>query len=464
MLSTVKAFVLDGIVARPVRVEVDVHRGLPSFAIVGLPDAALRESRERVRAALINCGFEFPLRRVVVNVGPASVRRSSPALDLAIAAALLGASGQLSPDGLAQLALVGELALDGTARPVNGALPFAEAAREEGVALVVPTENAAEAALLADADVLPVASLAELPTLLAGKRPTEPPAPVPFDLGPAENAPDLADLGGQPRLRRALEVAAAGPHSLLILAPPGAGASLAAARLPSILPALSRQEAIEVARIASACGRLGAGLHGRPFRAPHHTISPAGLLGGGTPERPGEVTLAHRGVLFLGELSEFRAATLEGLHATLRSGEVWVKRGAGTRSFPACFVLVATAMPCPCGNWGGDPACRCSPVTVGRYRSRLMGSAAAGVDLCVTIRRPSASEIGGPPGETSAEVRERVVAARERRRSVGGSGNDAGDNAGVTLRISRTIADLEGSSQVRMRHAQEALELRRGVV
>ncbi|HYH54000.1 MAG TPA: magnesium chelatase domain-containing protein [Solirubrobacterales bacterium] len=298
MLATARTFTLDGISARPVRVEVDVHRGLPNFTIVGLPDAAVREARERVRAALVNCGFEFPLRRIVVNLAPASLRKAGPGMDLAIAAALLSASGQLEWEGLARVALAGELALDGSTRPVQGALAMAEAARESGAeSIVLPAENGPEAALVEGVGVIAVEALGQLPGLVGGEWNPPRPRPLPLQLSAAPGSPDLADLRGQPHLRHALEVAAAGGHSLMMVGPPGAGKSLAASRLPSILPPLAPGEALEVARIASACGRLGSALSGgRPFRAPHHTISAAGLIGGGAPPGPGEATLAHESI------------------------------------------------------------------------------------------------------------------------------------------------------------------------
>ena len=263
MLATARTFTLDGISARPVRVEVDVHRGLPNFTIVGLPDAAVREARERVRAALVNCGFEFPLRRIVVNLAPASLRKAGPGMDLAIAAALLSASGQLEWERLARVALAGELALDGSTRSVQGALAMAEAAREGGAeAIVLPAENGAEAALAEGIEVIPVEALSQLPALVAGEWEPARPQSLSLQLDPPPGTPDLADLRGQPYLRRALEVAAAGGHSLLMVGPPGAGKSLAASRLPSILPPLAPVEALEVALIASACGRLGSGLPG----------------------------------------------------------------------------------------------------------------------------------------------------------------------------------------------------------
>jgi magnesium chelatase family protein len=296
VLASARTFTLDGISARPVRVEVDVHRGLPAFSVVGLPDAAVREGRERVRAAMTNCGFEFPLRRIVANLAPASLRKAGPGMDLAIAGALLSASGQL--DWAAEgepPALVGELALDGSVRAVAGVLAIAEAAREQGAtSIVVPAGNGPEAALAAGIDVFPIESLTQLPALADGVWKPERPAPLPLVLDPEGDAPDLADLRGQRHLRHALEVAAAGGHSLLMIGPPGAGKSMAASRLPSILPAPVPAEALEVARIASACGHLrGRSGGGRPFRSPHHTVSPAGLVGGGNPPRPGEATLAH---------------------------------------------------------------------------------------------------------------------------------------------------------------------------
>ena len=494
MLATAKTFTLDGISARPVRVEVDVHRGLPGFAIVGLPDTAVREARERVRAALVNCGFEFPLRRIVVNLAPASLRKAGPGMDLAIAAALLSASDQLQWDGLPRVALAGELALDGSTRPISGALAIAEAAREGGAeSVLLPQENGPEAALAEGIDVIPLDSLGRLPALVAGEWEPERPRALSLDLDARPGAPDLADLRGQPHLRHALEVAAAGGHSLLMIGPPGAGKSLAASRLPSILPSLASVEALEVARVASACGRLGsAPSGGRPFRSPHHTISPAGLVGGGTPPRPGEVTLAHRGVLFLDELCEFRRDSLEALRAPLESGEVAIARAGGRRQMPCRFMLVAAANPCPCGRGETDPDCSCAPVAVQRYQGRLSGALADRIDILAAVRQPSAAEIGGGPGECSADVRGRVIAARERQERRLGPGRS---NAEMTpgearscpleddaaallaelysrqrlsgrahdraLRLAQTIADLAGADSIGEEQMAQALQLRR---
>ncbi|HVD40333.1 MAG TPA: YifB family Mg chelatase-like AAA ATPase [Solirubrobacterales bacterium] len=493
MLANARTFTLDGISARPVRVEVDVHRGLPNFTIVGLPDAAVREARERVRAALVNCGFEFPLRRIVVNLAPASLRKAGPGMDLAIAAALLSASGELEWEGLARVALAGELALDGSLRPVQGALAMAEAARESGAeAIVLPAENGAEAALVEGIEVVPVEALGQLPGLVAGEWDPPRPEPMPLRLDPPPGAPDLADLRGQPHLRHALEVAAAGGHSLLMVGPPGAGKSLAASRLPSILPPLAVADALEVARIASACGRLDTLPGGRPFRAPHHTVSAAGLVGGGSPPRAGEVTLAHRGVLFLDELCEFRRDALEALRAPLETGEVAIARVGGQRLLPCRFMLVAAANPCPCGRGETDPDCTCSPYEVQRYQGKLSGALADRIDILAAVRQPSAAEIGGAPGEPSTAVRERVCTARERQERRLGNGRcnaemtpaearacPLGEGAATlladlyarqrlsgrahdrALRLAQTLTDLAGLEEIGEEQMAQALQMRR---
>jgi magnesium chelatase family protein len=494
MLATAQTFTIDGIAARPVRVEVDVHRGLPAFSIVGLPDAAVREARERVRAAMVNCGFEFPLRRIVANLAPASLRKAGPGLDLAIAVALLTASGQIELAHGATTAMIGELALDGAVRPVPGVLAIAEAAREQGLEkIAVPAENGAEAALVEDLEVICLENLGQVATLASGE--WSPPSPRPMSIAHCdrEAMPDLADLRGQRHLRYALEVAAAGGHSMVIVGPPGAGKSLAASRLPSILPPLARAEALEVARIASVCGRLGSGgANDRPFRSPHHTISPAGLIGGGNPPGPGEATLAHRGVLFLDELCEFRRDTLEALRAPLETGWVSVARAGSWRKLPCRFMLVAASNPCPCGRGESDPECSCAPLAVRRYQARLSGALADRIDVLAAIRQPSAEEIGGPAGEPSAAVRERVVAARERQEARLGAGRCnaemtaaevrecALDEGAATLlaesysrrrlsgrahdrvlRLARTVADIAGDEAIAREQVAQALQLRR---
>ncbi len=494
MLATARTFTLDGISARPVRVEIDVRRGLPAFSVVGLPDPAVREARERVRAALSNCGFEFPLRRIVANLAPASLRKAGPGLDLAIAVALLTASEQLEWKALPQVAMVGELALDGSTRPVPGALAIAEAARELGAeTLLVPTGNGPEAALAPGIEVLGLESLAQLSELAAGEWRPASPQPLPLALDADRGGGDLADLRGQPHLRYALEVAAAGGHSLLMVGPPGAGKSLAARRLPSIMPPLAQAEALEVAKIASACGKLTDGSAGsRPFRAPHHTVSPAGLVGGGTPPGPGEITLAHRGVLFLDELCEFRRDTLEALRAPLETGWISIARAGSARRLPCRFMLVAASNPCPCGRGETDAECSCAPQAVRRYESRLSGALADRIDILATVRQPSAEAMGGEGGEASASVRERVVEARERQASRLGAGRC---NAEMTpaearecalsegaaallaesysrrrlsgrahdrvLRLAQTIADLAGAEAIGREEMAQALQLRR---
>lgn len=494
MLATAQTFTLDGISARAVRVEVDVHRGLPAFSVVGLPDAAVREARERVRAALVNCGFDFPLRRIVANLAPASLRKAGPGLDLAIAVALLTASEQLQLPGGAKMAMVGELALDGSVRPVPGVLAIVEAARQRGVeSILVPAENGSEAALVDGIGVICLESLTEVAALAAGEWDPVRPEPLPLQLQVSGGGPDLADLRGQRHLRYALEVAAAGGHSMLMVGPPGAGKSLAASRLPSILPPLAPAEALEVARIASACGRLAdGGQEGRPFRSPHHTISPAGLIGGGNPPNPGEVTLAHRGVLFLDELCEFRRDTLEALRAPLETGWVSIARAGTWRRLPCRFMLVGAANPCPCGRGETDPECDCAPLAVQRYQARLSGALADRIDVLAGIHQPKAAEIGGPPGEASAAVRERVAAARERQEDRLGAGRcnaemsptevrecALDEGAAVlladsysrrrlsgrahdrVLRLAQTIADLAGTRAIDREQMAQALQLRR---
>lgn len=494
MLATTRACTLDGISARPVRVEVDVHRGLPNFSIVGLPDAAVREARERVRAALVNSGFDFPLRRVVVNLAPASLRKAGPGMDLAIAAALLAAAGEIAWEGGGRLALVGELSLDGSTRPVQGALAMAEAAREAGAeAILVPAENGPEAALAYGIRVVPIEALSQLPALLAGESHPSPPEPMPLQLATDPSGPDLADLRGQPELRHALEVAAAGQHSLLLIGPPGAGKSLAVSRLPSILPPLDVPEALEVTRIASATGRLQSSTSGgRPLRAPHHTISAAGLVGGGSPSRPGEATLAHRGILFLDELPEFRRDALEALRAPLETAKVAVARAGNQITLPGDFLLTAAANPCPCGRGEADPDCSCSPYDLQRYQAKLTGALADRIEIRTSVRQPSTAEIGGSPGESSELVRERVISARERQHLRLGQGRCnahltpaearacplsssaadvladlyarqrlSGDAHDRTLRLAQTLADLDGVDVIGEDQMRQALRMRR---
>jgi magnesium chelatase family protein len=504
VLASVRSFALVGVEAREVRVEVDCGQGLPAFSIVGLPDTAVREARERVRAALQNAGFKFPQERITVNLAPANLPKAGPAFDLAIAAALLVASKAIPTGTFDDVAMAGELALDGSVRPVPGALPMAELARRlRSRAFVVSAGSSREAALanliatngsapLEPLRVLPIASLATLADLESIAEIMSPTLPGGGD--PA-GLPDLADLRGQPHLRRALEVAAAGGHSMLITGPPGAGKSLAARRLPSIMPPLSVDETIEVMRIASACGRSSSTMasRARPYRAPHHTISAAGLVGGGVPPRPGEITLAHCGVLFLDELPEFSRDALEALRQPLEDGSVSITRARHRVELPCRFMLVAAANPCPCGLGPGGE-CECPGFAVRRYQSRLSGALADRVDISVSVEQPQAEALAGPQGEGSAEVRARVVDARRRqeRRLGGGRLNadmtvaelrhESGLSADAkvqlasgharlglsarghdrVIRVARTLADLGGEDRLSADHVIEALSLRRG--
>ncbi len=496
MAATVRTYSIDGVEAREVRVEADVRTGLPAFALVGLPDTAVRESRERVRAALANSGFKFPQNRITANLAPADLRKAGPGFDLAIAAAILADSGQLDIPVLDRLALAGELALDGEIRPVPGILPMAEAAARAGArGFVVPRAVAPEAALVGGVRVIPVDHLKQLAALGTD---AEPGPPEPLRLGPdtAERItrPDLSELRGQPALARALELAAAGGHSMIMVGPPGAGKSMAARRLPSLLPPLDPVEMVEAMRVASACGRpleaLASGV--RPFRAPHHSVSAAGLLGGGNPPRPGEISLAHRGVLFLDELPEFRRDSLEALRQPLEDGRVLIARARHSIELPCRFQLVIAANPCPCGRGADSGDCECPEPSIRSYRSKMSGALADRIDLSLTVSQPSRESLTEEPGEESAAVRERVLAARERQAARLGPGRA---NAEMTVaetraraalapdartflrsgplrfngrghdrlvRVARTLADLDGDERVGVNHLVEASALRSG--
>ncbi len=494
MLAIARTFSLIGIEAEPVHVEVDVRRGLPSFAIVGLPDAAVRESRERVRAALANSGFEFPLQRIITNLAPADVPKIGPGFDLAIAAALLVAAKQIPQGFLERHALAGELALDGSIRPVPGALAMAEGARGLGMrGIAVAPQDAAQASLVEGIEVVALDHVARLPALAEGSLEPAPQRSAASLDSPDDGDPDLADLRGQPALRRALEVVAAGGHSMLIVGPPGAGKTLAARRLPSLLPPLAPPEALEVMRIAGACGNGGASLVRRPFRAPHHTASARALIGGGTPPRPGEVTRAHRGVLFLDELGEFRRDALEALRQPLEEGGITLSRAQRAISLPCRFMLVAASNPCPCGYGPDSGDCECHPTAAARYLAKLSGALADRIDVFVAVDRPTADDFSAERGERSMPVRERVAAARLRQQHRLGGGrcnaemtpeqtrrHCALDGAGErilregherlglsgrgwdrVLRVARTIADLAGEEAISGDHLANALGLRR---
>jgi magnesium chelatase family protein len=495
MHAVVSSGAVLGVDAYQVEVEVDLGRGMMVFSTVGLPAGAVCEARTRVKSAIVNCGYGFPQKRVTVNLAPAHIKKQGTGFDLPMALGILAADQKVPIASLSDVLAIGELALDGRVRPVRGVLPLAAFAARAGLGrVIVPRENALEAAVVEGIEVLGVGHLSECVEVLAGHQPV-PDLPVAQEADALHDGPDLADVRGQPVARRAVEIAAAGQHNLLLVGPPGAGKTMLCRRLPSLLPQMPFTDRLEASIIASVAGILPPDtplLAERPFRAPHHSVSTAAMVGGGSKARPGEVSLAHRGVLFLDELPEFRRDVLESLRQPLEDGHVTVARAEATLSYPARIMLAASMNPCPCG-YTGHPRrpCTCHPRAVHRYRQRISGPLLDRIDLQIAVEPVEANALRAQaPGEASAAVRARVVAARARQFERAGVCNADMSSAQVrqhcalaprtgelleramdrmnltarahdrVLKVARTIADLAAEPAIGARHVAEALQYR----